>query len=121
MTNKLARAKTAAVSSSNGAGRPPTPLIFHVPAELNLDAMFDGRDVYHAACLLDILHQKLITWDHDPGTFVPLKREYLTRYIPPRRLTHIRSKLEKRGVITVNRSYSVGRYSKGYRLERAYW
>ena len=97
------------------------PVTFRVPAAIDLDDIFDELDRDYAAYLLDTLHRKTITWQFDDDGYTRLRREYLTKFIPKRRLTGIRATLEQHGVIKIDRLYRVGNHSIGYRLEPDHW
>jgi hypothetical protein len=97
------------------------PVIFCVPASLDLAEMFDTSDRDYAAWFLDLLHRKLLSWQVDRRGYSRLKRDYITRFIPRQRFTSIRVTLERHGVVCVNRSYCTGEYSIGYRLDPKYW
>jgi hypothetical protein len=92
------------------------PVTFRVPVDINLSDFFDEPDCDFAACMLDTVHGRMISWKQDDDGYVRLQRRKFTRFIPERRFTRIRSTLVARQVIEVDHSYSVDRYSKGYRL-----
>jgi hypothetical protein len=69
-----------------------------------------------AAFLLNQIHWGWCCWRADDQGYIRLKREYLEKVIPRPTLTAVRERLVGKGVIHLDRFWTPGKRSMGYRL-----